>query len=273
MPSLIRRLVRGTSRRIKEARRDGRSFAIYESGIALLAQYDCDDRRVSVARIAKVAGVSVGAFYARYASKDQFIYFSTSDRFRAACNAARRELASGQWHRASAERTVRGIVKHIVTVMGQPKTAGLTRAAFKRAPQMTHILQPIQDYRKAVTECARELLGSHLRDRQSPRHIDAAIQIVFATVINAALEKSGPLRAGSETMIDALGDMTLRYLQFSGARAWHGDADEPEEADEPAPYPAGDPDEDEDENAVTVPKDHIAIYDPDLRTITGSIAI
>jgi AcrR family transcriptional regulator len=94
MPSILRKFVRSTKRRVREWRRDGRTFALYDSASVLLAQFDCDDRRVSVARIAKGAGVSVGAFYARFESKDALIYYLTSNRFRAARDAGKQELAA-----------------------------------------------------------------------------------------------------------------------------------------------------------------------------------
>lgn len=61
------------------------------------------------------------------------------------------------------------------------------------------------------------------------------MQILFATVIDWALEKRGPLKIGSQAMIDALSDMTLRYLEFSGNRAWSANTADAEETDEQAP--------------------------------------
>jgi AcrR family transcriptional regulator len=271
MPNVIRRAVRSAKRRIKRGLRDGRSYAIYDRGTALLAQYDCDDRRVSVARIAKAAGVSVGAFYLRYKSKDRFIEMAISDRFRGAGDIAKEELSGTRWRRASTDKIVRGIVRHVVTKMGQPRTVGLTRAAFKLAPKIPFILEPIQEYRATIAQGARELLERHLRTGQSPRQIDAAVQVIFATVIDAALEKPGPLKSGGKAMTDALGDMMLLYLEIAGDHAWSGEKDGEEVLDDASSGAMGDTDEDEEDGTVKVPDGHIPVVDPDLRRIIGSI--
>jgi AcrR family transcriptional regulator len=267
MPDIIR-VVRGAKRRIKRGLRDGRSYAIYDRGSTLLAQYDCDDRRVSVARIAKAAGVSVGAFYTRYKSKDRFIEIATGDRFRAASDAAKEELRDARRRRQSANMIVRGIVHHVVTEMGQPRTAGLTRAAFKLSPKIPFILEPIQEYRATIAQCARELLGRHLRTGQPPRQIDVAVQVIFATVIDAALEKPSPLKLGSNAMTDALSNMMLCYLEVASDRTCSGEKDYREDLND---TPSDATDDAEDDESEKVPKGHIPIVDPDLLRVTGSV--
>ncbi|MGH7075643.1 MAG: hypothetical protein ACREFD_15805 [Stellaceae bacterium] len=162
---------------------------------------------------------------------------------------------------------------HVVTEMGQPRTAGLTRAAFKLAPKIPFILEPIREYRATVARCARGLLGRHLRTGQSPRQIDAAVQVIFATAIDAALEKPGPLKAGGKAMTDALSDMMLRYLEIAGDRAWSGETGDEEETDKANSAAMGDAEEDEDDETAKVPEGHIPVIDPDLRVIIESVAV
>lgn len=213
--------------------------------------------------------MSVGAFYYRFRSKDEFIYTVTATTFRAATNNAKGHLTSDRWGRALAEKTVRGFVRHVVIELGERKNAGVLRAAFKLEPKMPAILEPIREYRATVTQCARGLFGRHLRAGQSPCQIDAAVQIIFGTIIDAILEQPGPLRIGSGAMIDALSDVVLRYLEFSGNRVWSGTKDEKEES-EPAPDAAiADSEDGQDKNS----KGRVAIDYVDLRKNIGSVAM
>jgi hypothetical protein len=104
----------------------------------------------------------VGAFYSRYKSKDAFIYVITGDRFRFAKDTAQHELSLDGRRRAPTQKLVREIVGHVVTTMGQPKTAGVTRAAFRLAPKIPHILAPLNEYRETVTQRARAVLVRRL---------------------------------------------------------------------------------------------------------------
>jgi hypothetical protein len=64
--------------------------------------------------------------------------------------------------------------------------------------------------------------------------------------------------------------MMLRYLGFAARRSWSGAAAEDDEMDDAlAAMPAGTDDDEEDEVAK-IPEGHIALYDPDLRMVTGS---
>jgi AcrR family transcriptional regulator len=101
MAKLFRRLYHHAKRRIKEGLRDQRTFYLYEAACRLLVTQDHE--QVSVARLASEAGISVGAFYQRFASKDAFLGCVVSNRMASAEDRMGRELDPERWRRTSVD--------------------------------------------------------------------------------------------------------------------------------------------------------------------------
>ncbi|HEX4077499.1 MAG TPA: TetR/AcrR family transcriptional regulator [Rhizomicrobium sp.] len=272
MSSGLRKLVFKPKQCSMGARGSNLTFAIHEAGRRLLAQHDCDDECVSVVKITKDAGVSIGTFYSRFRSKDVFIHALTYTTFRGATESADQALSEDHLGDASAEDVVRAIARTVVRQMGEPKTAGVLRAALKLAPHVSDILRPVRDYRALVTDRARSLLGGRKKAKPSSREIEAAIQMLFGTVVDAVVEQPGPLRAGSDGMADALGDIVVSYLGIASERAWSPKKDESERQDdqkaegEKETVP-------NDEEAPALSDGYVPIIDPDLRKTTGAIRL
>lgn len=209
MPSIFRKWARKVGGRTQKT--DGVP-ALFETGRRLLAQYDCYDNRVSVVRITKEAKVSLGTFYARFQSKDEFIYSLNHSTFRVLLERAAEMLDDELFTDTSVETILQKIAHRVVSDLGDPRTAGVMRAALKLAPNMPDIAKPLRDYRALIVKRTRALLAEHDRHKLLSDRIDVAIQMLFGTIIDTIIEEPGPLRLGSDEMGEALGDMLTGYL-------------------------------------------------------------
>jgi AcrR family transcriptional regulator len=165
MPNLIRRVFRSTKRQIKMVMRDWRTHRLYEAARRLLARDDFE--QVTVARIAAEAGVSVGAFYERFTSKDSFLGRLIDRQLRGATDSVERELNLRTWGHRSPEDIVRAIVEHIVSTL-HGAGAGIVRTALKRGASRPAYLEPLAEYRRMVDQRAVSLLAHRVQGVRNP---------------------------------------------------------------------------------------------------------
>jgi len=216
-----------------------------------------------MAKIAREAGISVGAVYARYPEKNVYLYHLIGDAFRSMRDDVKLVLNGSSWRRESASFIAGQIVAHLVAKMTTPRAAGVIRAAIKLATVKPIAIELFEEYRTEVTDLSVALLSPKLR-KAPPSAIRIGMQIVLATITDAVLQKrAGPMSAGSARMAEALTNLLLGYLGLSGD-SWAGN--EAEGEDEP------------DESVVFEAEDEVAqedksnrVYDPDLRAYKGRI--
>lgn len=229
MPSLIRRLYRGAKRRIKHGLREHRTFLLYEAARRLLARHDHE--QVSVARLAREAGISVGAFYQRFPDKDAFLDMVVAQRLRRATEQAKEQLDPKRWQRSSASAVTRAIVEEMMRTFHGP-SAGVVRTALKRGHLDREKLEPLLEYRAALGDSAVALLAPRARDIYNPaRAVRAALQMAGATALDALLHERETLRPGSRGMAATLSAMVLA---MTGAAGRHGAEGQTEEEQRPA---------------------------------------
>src|SRR5271166_4559443 len=104
--------------RIKEGMQDQRRYELYRAGCRLLARHDHE--QISVAQIARAAGISVGAFYQRFPDKDAFLGRVVSHRLSGARERMERELDPERWQRRSTGAVTQAIVKEMMRGLGRP---------------------------------------------------------------------------------------------------------------------------------------------------------
>jgi len=210
MPNFIRRLIRGGKRRIKKGLRDQRTFNLYTAGRRLLAKDDYE--RVSVASIAGAAGVSVGAFYERFPTKDAFLAMVIQERFTQATQRAEETFEPRAWRCRKPAEIAHAVVEHSVSTL-HGAGAGVVRAAMKRGHLDPAHLAPLTQYRAAVAEHAVGLLAQRVRGVRDPAFVvRAMVQMVLATALDALVQDQGPLRAGRRKMVDTMSAMLIRSL-------------------------------------------------------------
>ncbi len=270
MPRIFQGIIRKATRGAGEQTGIKGVSALFVAGSRLLAQYDCHDRRVSVVRLAEEAEVSLGTFYARFSSKDGFIAALTDVTFRAASNGVSNALSDERLGEASAEEVVRAIVRNVVRDIGEPKTAGILRAALKLGPAVPEMLEPMRHYRALATKRAQALLTRKKKVTASRGRIDAAMQILFGTVIGTVIEGNGPLRSGSSGMADSLADMLVGFLGIKGNSEW-SPATVEERPSSAKRNKDIEKDSGADGSAPELPEGYVPIVDPDLGKVTGAI--
>jgi AcrR family transcriptional regulator len=129
MPKLFSRIFRHAKRRIKQGRRDQRTFQLHQAARRLLAQKDHE--QVSVAQLASAAGISVGAFYQRFPNKDAFLGRIVHEGLYDAQQRMERELDPERWRHSAAGKVTQAIVEAMMRDLHGPG-AGVVRAALKR---------------------------------------------------------------------------------------------------------------------------------------------
>lgn len=237
------------------ARKDGKLPGMTDAGIRMLARKDFE--ALSMAQLAREAGCSVGALYARFPNKNAFLYHLIGATFRSMGETIKLELAANRRGQLSASNQVNHVVDHIVSNMTSPRAAGVIRATMKLATVRPDTIQLFEDYRKTVSNLSVSLLSPKL-SKTLPGAIRIAIQIVVATVTDAILQKQpGPMAAGSKRMKQALTNMTLGCLRVSGSGAGAGAGAEANGKDEPKAVKYYDDD--------ALPGDEPRIFEPEMR--------
>ncbi len=259
MVSIFQKLVRKGGRRRR--RPDGKVHGIIDAGIRLLAQKDYE--AISMAKIARESGCSVGALYARFPEKNSYLYHLVGSAYRTMGHRAETQLQAMPTRHLSLPSLVRLVVEHVVDSMTNARAAGVIRATVKLSTVKPIAIELFEDYRKQVTQLAVAVLAPRLKGT-STGSIRLGMQIVLATVTDAILQpRPGPMAAGSKRMKDALTKVMLGYLGASKGGSWAGDEADREDEAETVSEP-----DDADENDA--PKDSSAVYDPDLRTFRKS---
>jgi AcrR family transcriptional regulator len=257
--SIFQKLVRKGGRRRRSP--DGKVPGIIDAGIRLLARNDYE--AISIARIAREAGCSVGAFYARFPEKNSYLYHLIASAFRTLAHRAETELEAMPTRHLSLPSLVRHVVEHVVNSLTDARAAGVIRATIKVSTVKPITIELFEDYRKEVTRLAVAVLAPRLHGN-STGPIRLGMQMVFATVTDAVLQpRPGPMVAGTKRMKDALTQVMLGYLGVSKSRSRAGEEADGEDHAESISEP-DDADQDD------TPNDTNAVFDPDLRTFRKS---
>lgn len=159
--------------------RDAKALALFDAARRLLAEHDFDE--VSMARLARAAGCSVGALYGRFEDKAAFLRFVialTFDGARAGLEAA---LEAGPKTRAEPATLAADRLAHD---FADPEFAGVVRAAIKLGFTDREARAPLDAYREAATAgAARRLCKSGRKGRTLQEELEG----VFARCVDRAI--------------------------------------------------------------------------------------
>lgn len=206
---------RRRGRRVQPGLRDSKTLALYRAALSLLAAKDFDD--ISVSRLARAGGCSVGAFYGRFADKRRFLEFVISETFREASRRAESALSETAAGGGSLVKAAEGIAGQISGQFADDEFAGVVRAAVKLGFSDPKSRAPFEDYRAAVTERAAALLKPIL-GRGGEDRVRAAMQAAFGILTDAAISRTGRLRPGA-TPMDAALTAVITNLAGSGGKS------------------------------------------------------
>lgn len=185
-------------RRIHQKRSQKTYEKLVETGFALLQEREFDD--ISIAELVREAGYSVGAFYARFHSKDE--YFNAL----IAHHLADRAAVRGKLIRTlTPENLLEGLVENLATYFWEHR--GFWRAALKRSMRDPEFWTPLRaSSGRLATELVQRIssiVGRPLSEHEET-NVRFSCQIVLGTINNTIINRPGPIFLGQREFIDHL---------------------------------------------------------------------
>lgn len=201
----------GRKQRAARSALDRRSALLRAAGLKLLA--DADYERISVARIAKEAGCSVGAFYYRYPDKAAYLRQLISEAFGRLEREYEREFLADEATDFRNGISLSEFVYFIVDGLGRSDSMGIIRASLKLGMIDPSALTKLTEYRRRIATDAVKLFSKGASEKASPSRVREAMQVVFASIIDAALlPQSAEMTAGKANLPVALSDVAANYI-------------------------------------------------------------
>jgi AcrR family transcriptional regulator len=202
-------------RAAKQARSRAKHRALLLAGRRLLAAQSLD--ALSVARIAREAGIAVGSFYTRYADKDAWfaeVLQLVGDEVLTDVQAL---LGSARWRRAPVARKVEWIVRLLVDVHRRHR--GLMRTALGDPTRASRHGLPLQGFGLRLADAVQRALVDHMPAVPAARRrlrVGIALQLVYGVLVNAVLRDPGPLRLDDPRLPRELAAAFLGALRIGG---------------------------------------------------------
>jgi AcrR family transcriptional regulator len=187
-----------SSRRIRQKRSQKTYDALIATAFKLLEQREFDE--ISIADLAQKAGYSVGAFYARFKSKDELF-----DAMMEQHVDDRRRTRARQFATASDATLIRVLLEDTIQYYWERRR--FWRAALFRSIRDEDFWAPV---RKLSYELADALVArfSERAQRQltetEETNIRFAVQIALGTVNNAIINRPGPIFLGQASFAENL---------------------------------------------------------------------
>ena len=187
-----------SSRRIRQKRSRKTYDALIATAFELLERREFDE--ISIAELAQKAGYSVGAFYARFKSKDELF-----DAMLELHIENRRKTRAHQFATASDATLIRVVLED--TIQYYWSRRGFWRAALFRSIRDEDFWAPI---RKLSHELGDSLVARISARAQRPlteqeeTNVRFAVQITLGTVNNAIINRPGPIFLGHALFVENL---------------------------------------------------------------------
>jgi AcrR family transcriptional regulator len=192
--------------RIRQSRSRKTYDALVAAAFELLREREFED--VTVAEISRAAGYSVGAFYARFRSKDELfdalVAYYLDERSK-----SQKELVNK--HRK--EDLVSQLVRNIVSYYWKHRR--FWRAALKRSMRDPDFWEPIRGRARSfsgllVDRVTKE--ANRALTEAEETNIRFAFQVVFGLINNAIINRPGPVFMGQSVFVE---NLTRAFLLVS----------------------------------------------------------
>jgi len=188
------------------------TVALLEAAAAMLHDRSLDE--LSIEDLCKHVGVTIGAFYGRFESKDAFSSALMSLAARKALAAVRAAVADEDNVGTGLEQACRRVVEVAVDVVR--RNAGLVRAGSQYESIYPERWGTIRATGSAMVELATPLLLARMgrgRTATKTRSIGFAFQMMFGTLFNAVLHKPKLVSLDDAEMADRLALAMFLQLQ------------------------------------------------------------
>ena len=187
------------------------TVALLEAAAAMLRERSLDE--LSIEDLCKRVGVTIGAFYGRFESKDAFFSALMSLAASKALAALRVAVSDLDDPGAGLEEACRRIVEVAVDVVR--RNVGVVRAASQYESTYPERWGTVRATGNAMVDLARPLLLARMgrgRAAAKERSIGFAFQMMFGTLINAVLHKPKLVSLDEPEMVDRL--VLAMFLQL-----------------------------------------------------------
>lgn len=188
----------GPGRTIRQERSRKTYEALVATGFRLLEKDEFES--ITIAGLAEAAGYSVGAFYARFKSKDEFFEAMVAHHIRERAGSRDRLLAT-----KSRDELVDALIDDLVEYYWRRRR--FWRAALLRSTKDSGFWAPInqaaQDFLALVTERIQDDAGRPLTEAECA-NIRFAIHMVFGMVNNRIVNRPRPSLIGHSTFVESL---------------------------------------------------------------------
>jgi AcrR family transcriptional regulator len=187
------------------------TVALLEAAAAMLRERSLDE--LSIEDLCKRVGVTIGAFYGRFESKDAFFSALMSLAASRALAALRAAVSDEDKLGTGLEQACRSIVEVAVDVVR--RNVGVVRAASQYESTYPERWGTVRATGNAMVDLARPLLLARMgrgRIAAKERSIGFAFQMMFGTLINAVLHQPKLVSLDAPEMVDRL--VLAMFLQL-----------------------------------------------------------
>jgi AcrR family transcriptional regulator len=185
-------------RRIRQKRSQITYDTLIETAFALLEDNEFDD--VSIAELAQQAGYSVGAFYARFRSKDELF-----DAMVVRHLDNRRKTRRDQFATLRDAELIHALLEETVHYYWSRRR--FWRAALIRSIRDPEFWVPIRKLSHEFADAIIRRIGARAQralTRSEDANVRFAVQLAFGTINNTILNRPGPFLLDQEQFIDNL---------------------------------------------------------------------
>jgi AcrR family transcriptional regulator len=193
--------------RIRQKRGRVTYDALIETAFALLEHKDFDE--ISIAELAQKAGYSVGAFYARFRSKDELFDAMVLQHLR-----DRRRVRERQFATTDDASLIHELLEETVHYYWGRRR--FWRAALIRSIRDPDFWAPIRtlshEFADSIVERFRRRVGRRLSDAEQA-NVRFAVQLAFGLINNTILNRPGPFFLEQERFV---GNLVRAFKLVSG---------------------------------------------------------
>ena len=196
----------------RQRRSQETTVALLEAAAAMLRERSLDE--LSIEDLCNRVGVTIGAFYGRFESKDTFFNALMSLAATKALAAVRAAVADEDNLGTGLEEACRRVVEVAVDVVR--RNVGVVRAASQYESVYPERWGTIRATGSAMVDLATPLLLARMgrgRIESKTRSIGFAFQMTFGTLVNAVLHKPKLVSLDAPEMVDRLALAMFLQLQ------------------------------------------------------------
>jgi AcrR family transcriptional regulator len=187
-----------SSQRVKQKRSQKTYDALIETAFKLLEDREFDD--ISIAELAQKAGYSVGAFYARFKSKDELFDALMTQHIE-----HRRAVRARHFANELNEELFHAIVADMVGYFWGRRR--FWRAALFRSIRDPDFWEPLRKLSRELGDAFVERIGARAEralTEQEQTNVRFAVQVTLGTINNTIINRPGPILMEQQLFIENL---------------------------------------------------------------------